>query len=148
MTVDASALETVTISPTYFGAPHLTTSINRGHLVISYDVVAATATQQQSAVPPARLVSLLRAAGDELRLSILKPVSEERYTTQELAQVLNITPPSVSRHRRILKEAGLLTSQGEDYYVYYSLVPHEVAALGRYLGDFLNVGLSLRRSTM
>ncbi len=139
ITLDGSALETITISPSYFGAPHLITSVNPGHLVICYDVVAASARKQQSAIPPARLVALMRAVGDEVRLSILKLVSEERRTTQELAQILSITPPSVSRHLRILKEAGLLTSQGEGYYVYYSLVPHEVAALGRYLGDFLNI---------
>lgn len=137
-TVDVSELESVTITPTYFGAPHLILSIEPDHLLLWYDLEAA-GRHAPPRIPPARLVSVLRAVGDEVRLTILKLVAEKRRSTQELAQTLGITPPSVSRHLRILKEAGLLSSEGEGYYVFYSLVPEELVGLGRHLADFLGL---------
>jgi len=137
-TVDGAGLESVTITPTYFGSPHLILSIEPEHFLLWYDVVAS-GSRGRPETPPARLTSLLTAIGDEVRLSTLKLVAQKRRSTQELAQILNITPPSVSRHLRVLKEAGLLTSEREGYYVFYSLVPEELLALGRHLADFVDL---------
>lgn len=137
-TIDSSRLQSVTITPTCFAVPHLILTIEPERFQIWYDLLSA-GRRRQPEIPPARLISLLRAMGDEVRLSILKLVAQKRRSTQELAQILNITPPSVSRHLRILKEAGLLTSQGEGYYVFYSLVPEQVLALGQHLTDFVEL---------
>ncbi len=136
-TIRGASLESVTITPTYFGSPHLILSIEPEHFILCYDLTASGSGTRPE-IPPSRLISLLRALGDEVRLTILKLIAEKRRSTQELAQILGITPPSVSRHLRILKDAGLLTSEGEGYYVFYSLVPEELPALGRHLTDFLD----------
>lgn len=134
--IDGDALNALTISPTYFGAPHLILTVDPGHVALCYDLVTS-GSRKTPRIPPARLVSMMRAAGDEVRLTILKLLAEKRRSTQELAEILLITPPSVSRHLRILREASLVTSEGEGYYVFYSLVRDEVASLGRHLGEYI-----------
>ena len=55
----------------------------------------------------------LRAAGEPTRLRILLALSHGELSVSELCRVLGQTQPRVSRHLRLLCEAGLLTRHSE-----------------------------------
>jgi len=88
-------------------------------------------------IPPAALVGVLRALADDTRLRALRLIAERPRSTQELAPLVGITEAALSKHLRVLAEAGLLERRREGYYVLYRLVPEQVAAAAPSLSAFL-----------
>jgi DNA-binding transcriptional ArsR family regulator len=88
-------------------------------------------------IPPAALVGVLRALADDTRLRALRLIAERPRSTQELAPLVGITEAALSKHLRVLAEAGLLERRREGYYVLYRLVPEQLAAVSPSLGAFL-----------
>lgn len=87
-------------------------------------LVFPTAGIRQAAHPlpaPTDLVRLFRALGDELRLQILHLIAEQPRSTQELASLINLSEPALSKHLRLLAKAGLLETHRSGYYVLYHL---------------------------
>jgi ArsR family transcriptional regulator len=68
-----------------------------------------------------RLVSQLRAAGDETRVRLLVILKRGERTVKELTEVLGQSQPRVSRHLKVLAEAGLVSRNPEGAWVYYGL---------------------------
>jgi ArsR family transcriptional regulator len=62
----------------------------------------------------------LRAAGEATRLRILVALTDGELTVSELCRVLGQTQPRVSRHLRLLCEAGLLTRHSEGTSAFYA----------------------------
>ena len=62
---------------------------------------------------------MLRAAGDSTRLRLLLILREAELTVSELTQVLGQSQPRVSRHLKLLCEAGLLERFKEGSWVFY-----------------------------
>jgi DNA-binding transcriptional ArsR family regulator len=87
---------------------------------------------------PAALVQTLRAVGDETRLRILKLVAERPRPTEELAPLVNLSEPALSRQLRILSEAGLVRPKRNGYYVLYALEREALETLPATLGAFLS----------
>lgn len=73
----------------------------------------------------ALLVSRLRAAGETTRLRILKLLSQGELTVSELTQVLAQSQPRVSRHLKLLLDAGLIERHPEGAWVFYRLAEGE-----------------------
>lgn len=65
------------------------------------------------------LASLLKAAGDELRLEILRVLSQDSYGVLELSRLFDTTQPGMSHHLKVLTIAGLLTSRREGNSIFY-----------------------------
>ena len=55
-----------------------------------------------------RLVSMLRAAGDPTRLRLLLLLRQAELTVSELIEIVGQSQPRVSRHLKLLGEAGLV----------------------------------------
>jgi DNA-binding HxlR family transcriptional regulator len=55
-----------------------------------------------------QLVSLFKALADPARLRILGLLAERPHFGHELAERLNLTPPTISHHMRRLTDAGLI----------------------------------------
>jgi DNA-binding transcriptional ArsR family regulator len=91
-------------------------------------------------IPPAQLVGVLRALGDDTRLRVLRLIAERPRSTQELAPLVGVSEAGLSKQLRVLAEAGLLERQREGYYVLYRLVPEQLAAVAPSLGAFLESG--------
>ena len=66
-----------------------------------------------------RLVSMLKAAGDATRLRLLLLLLRAELTVSELTQILGQSQPRVSRHLKLLCEAGLLERFKEGAWVFY-----------------------------
>ncbi|MEZ6023685.1 MAG: metalloregulator ArsR/SmtB family transcription factor [Hyphomonadaceae bacterium] len=63
----------------------------------------------------------LRAAGEQTRLRALALLTEGELAVGELAQALGQSQPRVSRHLRLLPEAGLVERAPEGAWVFYRL---------------------------
>jgi ArsR family transcriptional regulator len=81
-----------------------------------------------------RLLGMLRAAGDPTRLRLLLLLVKAELTVSELTQILGQSQPRVSRHLKLLCEAGLLERFKEGAWVFYRAADHgEAAELARAL---------------
>jgi DNA-binding HxlR family transcriptional regulator len=67
------------------------------------------------------LVVLGRALADPTRIRILGLLAERPMYGQELAKVLDVTPPTISHHLSPLMMAGLVRVRRENSYHYYEL---------------------------
>jgi ubiquinone/menaquinone biosynthesis C-methylase UbiE len=65
------------------------------------------------------LVNMLRAAGDSTRVRLLLLLCEAELTVSELTQIVGQSQPRVSRHLKLLGEAGLLERFKEGTWVFY-----------------------------
>jgi DNA-binding MarR family transcriptional regulator len=67
------------------------------------------------------LVVIGRALADPTRIRILGLLAERSMYGQELAQVLDVKPPTISHHMEPLVNAGLVRVRKENNYHYYEL---------------------------
>ncbi len=73
------------------------------------------------------LVSWLRAAGEASRLRLLALCSERDLSVSDLAQAVAQSEPRVSRHLKILCEAGLIVRLRQGQWVHYRVTDAEPA---------------------
>ncbi len=66
-------------------------------------------------------VSVLRAAGEPTRLRILALLAREELAVLELTRILGQSQPRVSRHLKLLAEAGLVERFPDGAWVFYRL---------------------------
>ena len=73
------------------------------------------------------------ALGDPTRRAILTLLGEGDRSVQELAERLPVSRPAVSRHLRLLKEAGLVLEEPRGTRRIYRLQEEGLAAVQSYL---------------
>jgi DNA-binding transcriptional ArsR family regulator len=73
------------------------------------------------------------ALGDPNRREILRLLAEGRKPVVEIAAALPISRPAVSRHLRLLKEAGMVAEQAQGTRRIYCLREEGVRAIQEYL---------------
>ena len=84
------------------------------------------------------LLTSLKAAAEPTRLRLLALCAHADLTVSDLTQILGQSQPRISRHLKLLSEAGLLDRMREGNWVYYRLARRGVGAeLGRTLVDAL-----------
>src|SRR3954466_7371830 len=66
-----------------------------------------------------KLLGMLRAAGDATRLRLLLLLTKAELTVSEITSILGQSQPRVSRHLRLLCEAGLLKRSKEGAWGFY-----------------------------
>jgi ubiquinone/menaquinone biosynthesis C-methylase UbiE/DNA-binding transcriptional ArsR family regulator len=92
-------------------------------------------TDQDASLSP--LANLLKAAGDPLRLEILRVLSQDSFGVLELCRIFAIKQSGMSHHLKVLTSAGLLSSRREANSIFYRrayLAPdHPLAALQQQL---------------
>ena len=67
------------------------------------------------------LARLLKVIADETRLRILGLLADRSRVGKELAEALNISPPTVSHHMRKLVDSGIVTAASDAQMQRYSL---------------------------
>jgi DNA-binding transcriptional ArsR family regulator len=73
------------------------------------------------------------ALGDPNRRAIVEQLRGGDRSVQELADALPISRPAVSRHLRLLKQAGLVTDRADGTRRLYRLHDDGIAAVREYL---------------
>lgn len=74
-----------------------------------------------SRLPHHQIVNLLRAAGEPTRLRLLALLAESDLTVSDLIEILGQSQPRISRHLKLLSEAGILERYQEGAWVCYRL---------------------------
>lgn len=69
-------------------------------------------------------VTLLRAAGEQTRLRLLALLSNGDLTVTDLMEILGQSQPRISRHLKLLVEAGLLERYQEGAWAYFRATDH------------------------
>ena len=67
------------------------------------------------------LENILKACSDKNRIRILKLLEKKNLCVCEISFVLGITQPSVSRHLKKLKKAGLIEAEQDSFWTNYIL---------------------------
>jgi DNA-binding transcriptional ArsR family regulator len=80
--------------------------------------------------------AVLRALADESRRTLLEALTGGPATAGELAALLPIARPGVSRHLRVLREAGLVDVREEAQRRVYSLRPEPLAEVDQWLDRY------------
>ena len=81
----------------------------------------------------------LRALADDSRRTMLETLAEGPATVGELAALLPIARPGVSRHLRVLREAGLVEVRQEAQRRVYALRPQPLAEINAWLSRTLTL---------
>src|SRR6476660_2110097 len=88
------------------------------------------------------LIAMLRAAGDPTRLRLLLLLRQAELTVSELIEIVGQSQPRVSRHLKLLGEAGLLERFKEGSWVFYRAADSgKGAQLGAALAALADPGL-------
>jgi DNA-binding transcriptional ArsR family regulator len=74
-------------------------------------------------VPAAALAAL----ADDVRLGIVEALAERDHTVTELVELFPISQPAISRHLRILREAGVVEATAVGKLRIYQLNPGAIA---------------------
>jgi DNA-binding transcriptional ArsR family regulator len=80
--------------------------------------------------------AVLHALSDGSRRTMLAALREGPATVNELAALLPIARPGVSRHLRVLREAGLVEVQQRAQWRVYALRPEPLAEVDQWLRDY------------
>jgi DNA-binding transcriptional ArsR family regulator len=80
--------------------------------------------------------AVLRALADESRRTMLDALADGPATAGELAGMLPIARPGVSRHLRVLREAGLVEVRQDAQRRVYRLRPQPLAEVDDWLGRY------------
>ena len=124
--ISFSSDEVLFFVPSYFAWPHLLVRLSKP-VILNYpaeDVLSESARP----VPEEDLLKRFRALGDVTRMQILQRIAKGPSSTRELAGLLGFSEAAVSKHLKILQDAGLVRSRRNSYYVFYEL--HKCAMTG------------------
>ena len=80
--------------------------------------------------------AVLQALADPSRRTVLEILRGHPATAGELAEALPIARPGVSRHLRVLREAGLVEVRHEAQFRVYSLRAEPLAEIDDWLGRY------------
>ncbi|WP_046863025.1 ArsR/SmtB family transcription factor [Microvirga massiliensis] len=70
------------------------------------------------------MLGILRAAAEETRLRILALLGEGELTVSDLTDILGQSQPRISRHLKLLVEAGLVERHREGAWAFFHLTEH------------------------
>lgn len=80
------------------------------------------------------LVTVLKAAGEGTRLRLLALLADGDHSVKDLTEILKQSQPRVSRHLKLLADAGLIERNAEGAWAYYGLAQDgDAAALAQWL---------------
>jgi ubiquinone/menaquinone biosynthesis C-methylase UbiE/DNA-binding transcriptional ArsR family regulator len=95
---------------------------------------APTISVQNQAAPLRDILAILEAAGEITRLRLLALLAEAELTVSELVTILGQSQPRISRHLRLLVEAGVIERHREGAWAFFFLATTgEGAALARHI---------------
>lgn len=75
------------------------------------------------------LTAALKALADDNRLLILRLLGRRDYCVRALARQLGVSQAAVSQHLKVLREAGLVSSEKRGYFTHYRVVAADLMAV-------------------
>jgi ArsR family transcriptional regulator, arsenate/arsenite/antimonite-responsive transcriptional repressor len=84
----------------------------------------------------AGLAQVFKALGDPVRLRLVSLIGAHQggeACVCDLTDAFDLTQPTISHHLKVLREAGIITSERRGTWVYYHLVPAVLDRMGALL---------------
>jgi ArsR family transcriptional regulator len=84
----------------------------------------------------AGLAQVFKALGDPVRLRLVSLIGAHQggeVCVCELTDAFDLTQPTISHHLKVLREAGIITSERRGTWVYYRLEPAVLDRIGALL---------------
>jgi ArsR family transcriptional regulator len=107
-------------------------------------MITKTLTQEVSQLE----ADLCFALADSNRILILYALAEQSRNVTELTNELDITQPTASRHLKILRERGLVSTERSGTTITYHLVDHRLIDALDILRSVLRDGIVRRANLM
>ena len=98
--------------------------------------MAPLVSEPLSTAAAVEMAAKFKALSDPVRLRLLSSIASHaggEACVCDVSAGVQVSQPTVSHHLRVLRDAGLLTSRREASWVYYAVVPEELAALSTLL---------------
>ncbi len=111
----------VILAPSYFSRPYNFLMSTGDTRFFGYPVADTALDPTGDLTPPLSVLRLHRALGDETRLRILKLLSTKDLYLTEIAELLDLSKPTISHHLAQLRSAGLVTITESGHVMYYTL---------------------------
>lgn len=128
----------VVLAPSYFARPYNYILMGDDWRFFGYPIADGALDAADPHAPPAAVIRLHRALGDETRLRILRLLVDRDWYLTEIAQHLELSKPTVKHHLAQLRSAGLVTATDEGQLIYYSLRRKRIEEAGPELLSFLD----------
>ena len=90
----------------------------------------------QSVTDGASQDEVFRALADPTRREILELLRQERKSAGEIAEAFPVSRPAISKHLRLLREAGLVVERKKGRHRLYALTPAPLRALDDWVSDY------------
>ena len=88
-------------------------------------------------------VHLLAALADPTRLAIVRQLAADTETCAcDFTSLCDVGQPTVSHHLRVLREAGLVTSERRGQWIFYRIAPDVAERLGSVARSLVPGGLT------
>ncbi len=111
----------------------MTVNMRPGNLVVNIDLGRypdRTMVSLRAASPDSE-IRLLSALADPTRMAIVRQLAADTETCAcDFTECCDVGQPTVSHHLRVLREAGVVTSERRGQWIYYRLEPDVAARLG------------------
>ncbi|MEA2538202.1 MAG: hypothetical protein QOF11_2436 [Chloroflexota bacterium] len=127
----------VILAPSYFARPYNFVFGGEDWRMFGYPIADEALDAGDPLAPPAAVVRLHRALGDETRLRILRLLAGREHYLTEIASALELSKPTIKHHLALLRAAGLVTLTEEGGLSYYSLRRGTIETHGAGLIDYL-----------
>ncbi len=111
----------VILAPSYFVRPYNFLLAAEDWKLYGYPIADAALDASDPLAPPQAVVRLHRALGDDTRLRILRLLRDRDLYLTEIAQLMELSKPTIKHHLALLRVAGLVTVTEEAGLTYYSL---------------------------
>ena len=119
---DREEVDAIYITVSTFVDPHLWMCQTPGEI----EIVKRLPMEEIECDIPEDFTLIFKALGDSNRLKIIQCLLQGMGTTQEIAKHLSISEAAVSKHLKLLKEAGLVKKQKHGYYVEYEFLIEKI----------------------
>jgi DNA-binding transcriptional ArsR family regulator len=131
-------LERVWLVPSLFLSMSSMIMYGYGQMVIIYDALTSDEHRNAMAHVQRRIVAVARALEDPTRMTILRAIAKDKeYYGSRLAAKCGITPSSISRHMKVLRDAGLINEVTQDNRVMYELKRDAIERFSEDLNEYL-----------
>ena len=129
-------LSRIIVQPSTFIAPHLLMGTFDSTVIVGYSVTVPGADRADTV--PQDLLGIMNAMSDESRMKILRQVFYHPYCTQQLAEMFCLSEATVSKHLKVLNQAGLVHNERKGNYVFYTGNRHRIQQVPVDLNQFFD----------
>jgi len=86
------------------------------------------------------LAEIFKLLSVDARVRILQLLKQRSLCVTELTSQLGMTLPATSQHLRLLRNAGIVKTQKQGFFVYYYLDKKKMSLLKKATGELLSIG--------